>query len=203
MFIKTITDREYVQRGMKVRKIRKQWILRRSGIVSAVLEENEENEEKSSVIMFTFELKICLLGSNTSIYYITIVRMSAPGELAPAGLWRLSVHWSNCGHPYTSNCPCALINTALWRCILRYEDILGNGGINPRILNLGARWMWVVSFTPRPLYPQGKTTSGTHWRGDWVGLRSKFKYCVPLTVIRNDKEDCWNEGVNLFVRDML
>jgi hypothetical protein len=29
------------------------------------------------------------------------------------------------------------------------------GGIAPRILDLGTRWRWVVSFTPRPLYPQG------------------------------------------------
>jgi len=26
-----------------------------------------------------------------------------------------------------------------------------------RILHLGARWRWVVSFTPRPLYPRGKS----------------------------------------------
>jgi hypothetical protein len=32
----------------------------------------------------------------------------------------------------------------------------GSGGIAPRILDLGTRWMWVVSFTLRPLYPQGK-----------------------------------------------
>jgi len=29
---------------------------------------------------------------------------------------------------------------------------LGNGGIAPRILNLGRRWRIVVSFTPLPLY---------------------------------------------------
>jgi hypothetical protein len=32
----------------------------------------------------------------------------------------------------------------------------GSGGIPPWILNLGPRWMWVVSFTPRSLYTQGK-----------------------------------------------
>jgi hypothetical protein len=31
------------------------------------------------------------------------------------------------------------------------------GGIAPRILDLGIRWSWVVSFTPRPLYSQGKS----------------------------------------------
>jgi hypothetical protein len=33
----------------------------------------------------------------------------------------------------------------------------GNGGMAPLILDLGTRWRWVVSFTPRPLYPQGKS----------------------------------------------
>jgi hypothetical protein len=33
----------------------------------------------------------------------------------------------------------------------------GSGGVAPRILNLGTRWRWVVSFTPRPLYTQGKS----------------------------------------------
>jgi hypothetical protein len=33
----------------------------------------------------------------------------------------------------------------------------GNGGISPRILDLGTRWRWVVSFTQRPLYTQGKS----------------------------------------------
>jgi hypothetical protein len=31
----------------------------------------------------------------------------------------------------------------------------GSAGIAPRNLDLGTRWRWVVSFTPRPLYPQG------------------------------------------------
>jgi hypothetical protein len=33
----------------------------------------------------------------------------------------------------------------------------GSGGITPRILDLCAIWKWVVSFTPRQLYPQGKS----------------------------------------------
>jgi len=33
----------------------------------------------------------------------------------------------------------------------------GRGSIAPRILGLGSRWRWVVSFTPQPLYPQGKS----------------------------------------------
>jgi len=46
-----------------------------------------------------------------------------------------------------------------------------SGGIAPRILNLGNRWRWVVSFTLRPLYPRGKS-SGAHWRGGWFGHRT-------------------------------
>jgi hypothetical protein len=33
----------------------------------------------------------------------------------------------------------------------------GSRGIAPRILDLGSRWRRVVSFTPRPLYSQGKS----------------------------------------------
>jgi hypothetical protein len=39
----------------------------------------------------------------------------------------------------------------------RHEGVLGSGDISPRILDLGTRWRWVVSFTPRPLYSQGKS----------------------------------------------
>jgi hypothetical protein len=38
----------------------------------------------------------------------------------------------------------------------RHVDVFGSAGVAPRILDLGTRWRWVVSFTPRPLYPQGK-----------------------------------------------
>jgi hypothetical protein len=33
-----------------------------------------------------------------------------------------------------------------------------NGGIAPHIIELGTRWRWVVSFTFRRLYPQGKSS---------------------------------------------
>jgi hypothetical protein len=32
-----------------------------------------------------------------------------------------------------------------------------SGSIAPSILDLGTRWRWVVSFTPRPLYPREKS----------------------------------------------
>jgi len=31
-----------------------------------------------------------------------------------------------------------------------------SGGMAPFILNLGARWGWVATFTPPPLYPREK-----------------------------------------------
>jgi hypothetical protein len=47
----------------------------------------------------------------------------------------------------------------------------GSGCIDPHFLDLGTSWRWVVSFTPRPLYPRGKSHS-THWIGGWVGPRA-------------------------------
>jgi hypothetical protein len=38
--------------------------------------------------------------------------------------------------------------------------------MQPHILNLGARWRSVVSFTPRERAP------GTNWIGGWVGPRA-------------------------------
>jgi hypothetical protein len=43
--------------------------------------------------------------------------------------------------------------------------------MDPRILDLGTSWRWVDSFTPRPLYLQGKSPD-THWVGGWVGPRT-------------------------------
>jgi hypothetical protein len=38
-------------------------------------------------------------------------------------------------------------------------------------LDLVTSWRWVVSLTPVPLCPRGKTP-GTHWIGGWVGPRA-------------------------------
>jgi hypothetical protein len=42
----------------------------------------------------------------------------------------------------------------------------GSGCIDPHFLDLGTSWRWVVNFTPRPLYSQGKTSEPvwTIWR---------------------------------------
>jgi hypothetical protein len=46
--------------------------------------------------------------------------------------------------------------------------------IDPRFLDLGTSWRWVVSFTPRPLNPRG-----THWIGGWVGPKNRSGRRVP------------------------
>jgi hypothetical protein len=49
------------------------------------------------------------------------------------------------------SCPCA------WTEHHAMKAYWGIGGIAPRILDPSTRWRWVVSFTPRLLYPQGKS----------------------------------------------
>jgi hypothetical protein len=40
------------------------------------------------------------------------------------------------------------------------------------ILDLGTRWGWVVSVTPRSRFSPGERTPGTHCTGGWVGPRA-------------------------------
>jgi hypothetical protein len=51
-------------------------------------------------------------------------------------------------------------------------------GIALLILNLGARRWWVVSTTPRPLYPH--ESPSTHCTGDWVVPRADLDMCKNL-----------------------
>jgi hypothetical protein len=46
----------------------------------------------------------------------------------------------------------------------------GSRRITPRILDLGSRWKWVVSFTPGRFIPRERAL-GTHWIGGRVGPR--------------------------------
>jgi hypothetical protein len=48
------------------------------------------------------------------------------------------------------------VKVKLSMCLTKHQAMKrywASGGIAPRILDLGTRWRWVVSFTPRPLYP--------------------------------------------------
>jgi hypothetical protein len=49
---------------------------------------------------------------------------------------------------------------------------MGNGCIDPRILDIGTSLKRVVSFTPRPLYARGNIQPRTHWIGGWVSPRA-------------------------------
>jgi hypothetical protein len=76
------------------------------------------------------------------------------------------------------------------------EAYWGSGGIAPHIPDHGCKWMWVVNFTPRPLYPQGKSTrypldwklSGPQSRSDVV-LKHKDYFYVPRVLPR---DTWWN-----------
>jgi hypothetical protein len=51
----------------------------------------------------------------------------------------------------------------------------GGRGIVLLFLDLGARRGWVVSTTPRPLYPRERP--GTHCTGDWMGPKAGLDVC--------------------------
>jgi hypothetical protein len=57
----------------------------------------------------------------------------------------------------------------------RLESPEGGRGIALHSLDLGARRGWVVSITPRPLYPRKRP--GTHCTGGWVGPRACLDVC--------------------------
>jgi hypothetical protein len=40
---------------------------------------------------------------------------------------------------------------------LRHEGVWGSGCIDPCFLDLGTSWRWMLSFTPGPPYPRGKS----------------------------------------------
>jgi hypothetical protein len=48
---------------------------------------------------------------------------------------------------------------------------MGDWRCSSTILNLGARWRWVVTFRPAAIFP-GKRVPGTYWVEGWVGLRA-------------------------------
>jgi hypothetical protein len=51
----------------------------------------------------------------------------------------------------------------------RLEDVWGNGGLAPRLLNFGAGWRWVVSFTFPTALPTGKEHSvPIEWEAGWA-----------------------------------
>jgi hypothetical protein len=62
---------------------------------------------------------------------------------------------------------------------LRHEGVWVCGCIDPHFLDLGTSWRWVVSFTPRPLYPRGKSL---RYPLDW---RLGRNYCIAHLSYKN------------------
>jgi hypothetical protein len=67
---------------------------------------------------------------------------------------------------------------------MRHEDVWGNEGVGPLILNLGNGCRSMASLTSRPLYPRHNTPSILR-TGGWVGLgvgldSGDEKYLVPV-----------------------
>jgi hypothetical protein len=55
--------------------------------------------------------------------------------------------------------------------VLRHEGVWGRGCIDPRFLDLGTCWRWVVSFAPQSIFPAERAL-GTYWIRGWVGPRT-------------------------------
>jgi hypothetical protein len=84
----------------------------------------------------------------------------------------------------TKKCELVKVNVKLSLCFFltehhSMEAYWGSGGIAPRIFDVGTIWKWMVSFIPRPLYLQGKSTPCTHRRlgepQNWIGHGRKRK----------------------------
>jgi hypothetical protein len=68
--------------------------------------------------------------------------------------------------------------------VVRHEHVWGSGCIDPHFLDLGTSWRWVVSFTPLPPYPKGKSPRYPLERRlggpqSWSGWRGKEKILDP------------------------
>jgi hypothetical protein len=61
--------------------------------------------------------------------------------------------------------------TLVYLTMFFFKSICNIRCIDPHFLDLGTSWRWTVSFTPRPLYPRGKSP-GAHWIGSWVNPRA-------------------------------
>jgi hypothetical protein len=73
--------------------------------------------------------------------------------------------------------PISLLSSTLWRRI-------GSEGIASRILSLGAKWRWVASFIPWPLYPLYPLCRRLGWR--------QSSLLVWVCIITQDKLHHWD-----------
>jgi hypothetical protein len=85
----------------------------------------------------------------------------------------------------------SLLRTVKLSLCLTNEGVWGTGCIYPNFLDLGTRWRLVVSFTPRPLYPWGKSP--------WYPMDRRLDGTQSLSGRRGEEEDPWNKGATLRV----
>jgi hypothetical protein len=62
----------------------------------------------------------------------------------------------------------------------------GRRGTAPPILNLGARWRWLVNTKPRPFYLPAKT-AGTNFTGSWICTRASTDKCELKKISHLDR----------------
>jgi hypothetical protein len=87
-----------------------------------------------------------------------------------------------------------------WHSLLNYaprDDVLEEGGIAPRALNLATRWRWMVYFTPGPLYLRGKSPV-THWIRSWPDPRAGLN---AVSKREREKIRCWIDFRDMHVSD--
>jgi hypothetical protein len=102
-----------------------------------------------------------------------------------------------------------MVKVRLSLCLTKHHAMKacwGSGSVAPRILDLGTSRRWVVSFTPRPLYPQGKSPwysldrrlGGPQSRSGWVFLKSSKQSGCKL---RCHLAYLWAQAARLYVED--
>jgi hypothetical protein len=115
-----------------------------------------------------------------------------------------------------------LPHTSSWRSasLVKHRDnftfttpwrLMGEWRYSSNILELGTKRKRVVSFTPRPLYPPGKESVGTHWIRGWVGPKDDLdavkKIRDPtgtrtfiITIVQQFAWREWGKSQNISVR---
>jgi hypothetical protein len=70
----------------------------------------------------------------------------------------------------------------------------GSGSVDPLIRSPRHYLELVVSFTPWPLYPS-ESAPGSHWTGDWVGLRALLDAVVKSKILNPRRESNPNSPI--------
>jgi hypothetical protein len=83
----------------------------------------------------------------------------------------------------------------------RPEGPEGVRGIPLLFLDLGARRKWVVSTTPRPLYP--REGPGTHCTGGWVGPSAGLDVCEKSRPHRDSSRSADSHEITVYMEHRL